>query len=339
EAAQDAHEVRVHGAQRHAGAEHQGDRRRLDPHAGDARQVGERGVDVEAGAAQGGEREAPARGQKGREGRLDGAGLLRRPAGHLDGFLDLGGRRLEHVHPGGEAAAQGTIGALREGIVGRLGEDGADEAHDRILPPPPDRAIGPPEPFEHPSHEGPGGAGAHADEFVSSDHQVSPNGRASTSNDQADRSWRAIATTVWATASGLTKKLSGLPGMRSRVRGRSTTPSMITTATWIPDGHKWRAIDSASVRCAALADANPALRAPPFREAVAPMNTIAPPPCAFIAGMTWRDATNAPSALMRHADSNASTDSSSTLPTTPEPALYTSTATSPRASRAAATAG
>ncbi len=62
-------------------------------------------------------------------------------------------------------------------------------------------------------------------------YHVSLNGRASTSKLQALRSCRTSWNTVSATPSGLMKKLSGLSGMRARVRSRSTTPSTTISAT------------------------------------------------------------------------------------------------------------
>src|SRR5262245_44371054 len=68
------------------------------------------------------------------------------------------------------------------------------------------------------------------------DYQLSPNGRASTSKLHALRSWRVSWNAVSATADGWTKKLSSLSAIAWRVRGRSTTPSMMTRHTWMPDG-------------------------------------------------------------------------------------------------------
>lgn len=62
-------------------------------------------------------------------------------------------------------------------------------------------------------------------------YQVSPNGRTSTSNDQAERSWVVNWYTVSATAAGWTKNASPLSGRRARAAGRSTIPSMMTRAT------------------------------------------------------------------------------------------------------------
>ncbi len=80
-------------------------------------------------------------------------------------------------------------------------------------------------------------------------------------------------------------------------------------------------MDSASARCAALAGAKAAERGPPRREAVAPMNTIAPRLAAFIAGMTACAHKSAPKALTRQDASNCSAVMFSTSAKTPAPAL------------------
>ena len=103
--------------------------------------------------------------------------------------------------------------------------------------------------------------------LVARGHQVSPNGRASSSNVHAERGWATRNAAVAATSSGLTKKASGLSGRRWRVRGRSTTPSITISETWMPAGPRCLASDSASERCAALAWANAAVRAAPRRDA------------------------------------------------------------------------
>jgi hypothetical protein len=72
-------------------------------------------------------------------------------------------------------------------------------------------------------------------------------------------------------SSGLTKKLSNLSASFVRIDGSSTIPSMMISETWIFDGPSERARDSARLRCAALAEANAAVLAPPRRDAVAPM--------------------------------------------------------------------
>jgi hypothetical protein len=62
-----------------------------------------------------------------------------------------------------------------------------------------------------------------------SDYQRSPNGRSSTSNDQAERSWWATWKTSSAIASGLLKKSSGLSGLNgTRVQGVSIAASTTT---------------------------------------------------------------------------------------------------------------
>src|SRR3989442_815498 len=95
----------------------------------------------------------------------------------------------------------------------------------------------------------------------------------------------------------------------------------LRAATWMQAGQSARAIDSARLRCAPLAEEKDADRAPPFREAVAPTNTMLPRPARFIAGMTCLDARRAPSAFTRQAPSKSAAVASSTLPQTPEPAL------------------
>ena len=62
-------------------------------------------------------------------------------------------------------------------------------------------------------------------------HQLSPNGRTSSSKDQADRFCCVNRKTLSATSSDLTKKASGFPGIFARVLGKSMTPSTITRAT------------------------------------------------------------------------------------------------------------
>ena len=71
-----------------------------------------------------------------------------------------------------------------------------------------------------------------------------------------------------ATSSGATKNASGLSGRRWRVRGRSTTPSMTISETWIPAGPRCLAIASASERCAALAGANAAVAYDEFKTEI-----------------------------------------------------------------------
>ena len=62
-------------------------------------------------------------------------------------------------------------------------------------------------------------------------YQFSPNGRISSSKVQAEGScWQRLQTAS-ATPEGCTKKSSGLSGSISRVRGKSTTPSITTLAT------------------------------------------------------------------------------------------------------------
>src|SRR5882757_4604106 len=99
-------------------------------------------------------------------------------------------------------------------------------------------------------------------------YQLSPYGRASTSNDHADGRCCVSRKPISATSSGLMKNESGLPGILSRVRGKSTTPSTTMSATWMPAGHSDRAIDSARLRCAPLADEKAADLAPALRDAV-----------------------------------------------------------------------
>jgi hypothetical protein len=70
-----------------------------------------------------------------------------------------------------------------------------------------------------------------------------------------------------------------------------------------------------------LAGANAALRIPPRRDAVAPMNTKLPRPACFIAGTTCLATRNAPSALTRQLASKSAAVTSSKLPNRPEPAL------------------
>ena len=74
---------------------------------------------------------------------------------------------------------------------------------------------------------------------------------------------QASHSAVAAMSSGFRKKLSGLSGMFRRVLGRSTTASTTVKATWMPCGQRLRAIDSARLRCAALAGANAAVLGPP----------------------------------------------------------------------------
>ena len=62
-------------------------------------------------------------------------------------------------------------------------------------------------------------------------HHFSANGRASTSSDHADLGWCASQCTVSATSAGAIKNASGLSGIAWRVRGRSTTPSTMISAT------------------------------------------------------------------------------------------------------------
>ena len=99
--------------------------------------------------------------------------------------------------------------------------------------------------------------------------------------------------------------------------GSSTIPSMMISETWIPDGPSERASDSARLRCAALAEANAAVLAPPRREAVAPMKIMFPAARRFIAGMTLCAAAKAPNVLVRHAVSKSSRVTSSAEPQTP----------------------
>src|SRR5580692_533849 len=152
-------------------------------------------------------------------------------------------------------------------------------------------------------------------------YQASPKGRASTSKDQAEGLWRTRAKAVAATAAGWMKNESGLPGMRSRVRGRSTTPSTMMRATWMPAGQSARAMDSARLRWAALAGAKAAVLTLPRREAVAPMKMMEPWAAFFIAGMTCWLVKSEPRALTRHEPSKSAGVMSSTEAKTPEPAL------------------
>ena len=100
------------------------------------------------------------------------------------------------------------------------------------------------------------------------------------------------------------KKLSGLSLMRCALR-QSTTPSTMSSATWMPAGQSWRAIDSARLRCAALAGAKPPSSRPPRREAVAPMNKMLPVPAFFIGAIDLLETRSAPSALTRSARSKS----------------------------------
>ena len=79
-------------------------------------------------------------------------------------------------------------------------------------------------------------------------HHVSPKGRASSSNVQADGFWRVSIRAVSAMSSGLTKKLSSLSASFVRIDGSSTIPSMMISETWIFDGPSERARDSARLR-------------------------------------------------------------------------------------------
>ena len=126
---------------------------------------------------------------------------------------------------------------------------------------------------------------------------------------------------ISATSSGLMKNKSGLSGIRSRVRARSTTPSTTISATWMPAGQSARAIDSARLRCAPFAAEKAADLAPALREAVAPTKTMLPCPPRFIAGITCFEARNPPKAFTRQAASKSAAVASSMLPQTPEPAL------------------
>ena len=64
-------------------------------------------------------------------------------------------------------------------------------------------------------------------------------------------------------------------------------------------GQRCRAIDSVKLLCAAFAGANPAVRAMPRREDVAPMTTMLPPPWLFICGMTRFVVSNRPRVFTR----------------------------------------
>ena len=59
-------------------------------------------------------------------------------------------------------------------------------------------------------------------------------------------------------------------------------------------------MDSARLFCAALAGAKAAVRAPPRRDAVAPMKTMLPRLFFFMAGITCFAVSSAPSTLVRH---------------------------------------
>src|SRR5438128_1686136 len=74
------------------------------------------------------------------------------------------------------------------------------------------------------------------------------------------------------------KKEAGLSGIRSRVLGRSTTPSTTISATWMPVGQSAQAIDSARLGCAPFAEEKEADLVPPLRDAVAPTKTMLPRP-------------------------------------------------------------
>ncbi len=128
--------MRVHGAEVLAAAEHQGDGRRLDADPVRPAEIRERPVDVESRFPQVVKREPPPGRLEVMEERLDGAGLLFRQAAEPDGALDLSPGSREDAGPRGKAPAQGAVGPVRELVGGRLGQDGADEAGDRILPPP-----------------------------------------------------------------------------------------------------------------------------------------------------------------------------------------------------------
>src|ERR1700704_3106462 len=67
-------------------------------------------------------------------------------------------------------------------------------------------------------------------------------------------------------AAGLIKKSSAASGQRLRVHSRSMTASINTYATWMPFGPSSRAIDSASILCAALVGAKPAKFALPRKR-------------------------------------------------------------------------
>jgi hypothetical protein len=97
----------------------------------------------------------------------------------------------------------------------------------------------------------------------------------------------------------------------------------------MPAGQSVRAIDSARLRWAALAGANAAVFTLPRRDAVAPMNTMLPRPAAFIVAITCLDARNAPSVFTRHDCSKSAALTSSMLPHTPLPALYTNVSIGP----------
>ena len=126
---------------------------------------------------------------------------------------------------------------------------------------------------------------------------------------------------MFATSLGATKNESGLPFIIWRVRGRSTTPSMMISATWMPLGHRVRASDSASARWPALAWANAIVRGMPRREAVAPTMMMLPLPAVCIAGATSFATANRPSVLTRHDASRSAGVMSSNMPKLPLPAL------------------
>ena len=104
----------------------------------------------------------------------------------------------------------------------------------------------------------------------------------------------------------------------------------------MPAGHRARAIDSARLRCAALAGANAAVILPPRRDAVAPMKTMFPSPATVMAGITSREQRKAPSAFTRHDASNCSAVMFSTSANAPLPALNRRVSTSPSSTLIAA---
>ena len=94
-------------------------------------------------------------------------------------------------------------------------------------------------------------------------------------------------------------------------------------------GQRCRAIDSVKLLCAAFAGANPAVRAMPRREDVAPMTTMLPPPWLFICGMTRFVVSNRPRVFTRKELSRIDGSISSMVPHVPVPALYTRVCTGP----------
>src|SRR4029077_14383588 len=89
----------------------------------------------------------------------------------------------------------------------------------------------------------------------------------------------------------------------------------------MPAGQSERAMDSARIRCAALAGAKAAVLGIPRRDAVAPMKMILPAPARFMAGITCRATSRDSKALTRQAASNASGVISSIEPQEPEPGI------------------